>query len=1082
MHPGWAWGVAVEGWHATSSGGEAVTSDTIPNAGKPSLAHVRPEDLAERRQVTVMFCDLVGSTELSTRLDPEDLQAVERAYQTACADVVARFHGFIAQYLGDGVMVYFGYPESHEHDAIRAVRAGLSIIDSVDQSVVHGTVLRVRIGIATGLTVVGDPLGSGSSSHPGITGLAPNLAARMQALAPPGGLVIADSTYRLLREGFTCKDLGPQVVKGIAEPTRARQVLREATDVERAASMQSHFTPFVGRDREIGLLLDRWREATGGSTGQAVSITGEAGIGKTRLVYRLIDQLEGGGRVVLFQGSEQRRDSPFHPIITEIRRSAGFVPEDSNDSKLDKIEALLGHTGHREGGPLLASLLLVPFGGRYPPLSMPSGEQRRMTINLLVGHVLGLAAERPVVLIVEDVHWLDPSTEEVLSLLMEKVSQHRLMIVMTTRPDHNSRLLSHPSMTNLTLGRLDTGEGAALIDGLMGHKHLPKEVLDRVLATTDGVPLFIEELTKATLESGIMREDSGEYFLDKPLPTLTVPPTLRDSLMERLDRLGGAKIVAQVGAAIGRSFSFALLSSVINEDETVLRSELERLAESRLINIREERGAALYVFKHALVREIAYDSLLRSRRVALHIRIVEALERLFPQTVEDEPEVLAQHAGLALLTAKALGYWLAAGRQAIARSANLEAISRLSSGLSLIGAPESGQKYPQLELDLQLALGQASIAARGYTAPSTKSAFARAEQLAEAVDNRDRLYPALYGIFVGHLIGGDIRKAGTSIKRLHQIAATDGDRTHLSLAYRLLGSLSFFRGDVRPAEEQLRSCLQLCGPEERKRLTLRFGPDTMTAAEIFLALTLGLAGKPDAAIAAAEAAVKHAKELGHALTIAQIMSLAAQLRYMIRDYPALDAISREGTEYCDKNGIVYFGAICRFHKIRADAETVGAAACWAEFQRELDSYRAINGLEVGYFRTMLAEMLLAAGETEAAAEQARAGIEQIVSSEEGWWLAEAYRVLGDVQLALPGNNEQAAESSFAKAKEQASRQGAKMLELRAAVSLAKLRSRRSDPAWAASLRTIYDQFPEGLNSDDMRAARQLLETMRTGAH
>jgi class 3 adenylate cyclase/predicted ATPase len=1032
------------------------------------------DDRAERRQITVMFCDLVGSTELSTRLDPEDLREVVRVYQSACRDVIAGLGGFIAQYLGDGILAYFGYPDSQEGDALQGVRAGLAIVATVQGQIVNGTPLGVRVGIATGLTVVGDLIGSGSASHPAITGLSPNLAARMQSLAPAGGLVVSDSTYRLLRDAFVCEDLGAQRVKGIAEPTRAWLVLRERTAAERVASQHSHFTPFVGRDRELDLLLGSWRLAAQG-VGRAWAITGEAGIGKSRLAGRLIDQLVPAGRVLLLQGSQQHRDTPFYPIVTELQRAAGIRPEDSSDAKLDRIEALLSLTGHGHSAPLLASLLHVPFAGRYSPLSLAPGEQRLLTLKLLVDHALGLAAERAVLLLVEDVHWLDASTEEVLGLLMERLASCRMMLLMTTRPDHRSHLLDHPEAMNITLGRLSPHEGAALIGGLLGSKHLPQAVMDRVLETSDGVPLFLEELTKTTVESGLLRDEGGAYVLETPLPGLAIPSTLRDSLMARLDRLANAKAVAQVGAAIGRSFSFALLSAVSDEDETTLKAALARLSEARLVYVRKEPGDVVYVFKHALVRDTAYESMLRKKRVALHARIVEALETRFPQTVEEEPELLAQHCGFAMQIDKAIKYWLASGHQAISRSANVEAINRLGNGLALITSSSSQGEYAQLELDLQLALGQASIAAHGYTAATTRAAFNRAEELAQAIDNRDRQYPALYGIFVGHLIGGKIDLAAATIERLRKIAEADADRAHLSVAYRLLGSLSFFRGDIEIAKKQLRRCLDLCGSEERKLLSLRFGPDTTTAAEIFLALSEWLAGAPDTAIATAEAAVADALQLDHALTIAQIIALAAQLRFMARDYSALDELSRQGTDYCTKSGIVYFGAICRLHKIRGEAERVGSAKCLSEFQRELASYEALNGLEVGYFRAMLAEMLLAAQRPQEAADEARTAIEQMLASGERWWLPEAHRVRGEALLAMSNDDRAGAELSFLSAIEEARRLGAKALELRVAVSLARLRKERSDPKWSAMLAGIYRQFPLEVDTADLRVARNLLQ-------
>ena len=1051
----------------------------------PAASAIRPHEAqAEWRQMTVMFCDLVGSTEMSTQLDPEDLRDILHAYQRVCAEVIGSFDGFIAQYQGDGILAYFGYPHAHEREAERAVRCGLAMLSSVAEISIKATIeLRVRIGIATGRAVVGDVIGRGAAARVSITGKTPNLAARIQAFADPGTLVIADGTQRLVMGEFECKPLGAQHLKGIAETVDLWHVLRELSDAERFEAKQTSQPSCVGRDRELGLLLDRWKLAAGG-TGEAIVVSGEAGIGKSRLAALLRERLPAHTYInIRLQCAPQYRNSPLYPIIVHLQRAAGFEADDTPTAKLAKIEHMMAIAGSVEGAALVAALLSVPAGDRYPPLAMSPARQRAQTLEVLIDQLLGLAAQQTILLIVEDAHWLDPTSEETLIRLLDRLHKHRILMVLTTRPDYASPLFDHPRAITLTLGRLGPEATKQMISEVSGGRTLSKDMVERILIKTDGVPLFIEELTKTILESELLQASEEAYRLDGTPPPLSIPSTLEDTLRSRLDRLSSLKDVAQVGAAIGRSFSYAIVAAVMNQDDELLRSALARLVESKLIYQRGESPDAIYTFKHALVQEAAYESLLRRQRFALHARIVSAIESQFAEIAETEPELLAHHCWRAELGEKAVAYWLKAGARALSRSANFEAINHLRNGLERLPAVPSVRDRTRLELELQLALGQASIAVRGYTAVETTLAFTRAEQLVEKIGDASQRYSALYGIFVGHLIGGRIDVAAETVGRMYELAQRGGEDAYLCLAHRLVGSLAFFRGDLPQAQQELENAVALYDPAKRRQLATHFGPDTGLAAQIFLAMTEWLRGRPESAVRTAQSAIAGARQLEHALTLGQVLTLAAQLYYMSQDYETMLQLSKEGGDKCERIGIRYFGAICRLYEIWAQSRHSNSVDFIDEFRRSLATYEEMKcGLQLGLFHAMLAQLLLAAGKPADAAKEAETALATTTASGERWWLPEIYRTLGDALVASSSPDLVEAQNCFLRAIAEARRSGALMLELRAARSLADILIRRGVLAEAQrTLAPIIAQFSEGLDSPDVRVARVLLDGKRQTA-
>ena len=611
-----------------------VSADAAAVAGAASERKASPERApaaAERRQLTVMFCDLAGSTALSARLDPEDMGEIIRVYQDASSEVVTRHDGLVAKFMGDGILAYFGFPRAHEDDAEQAVRAGLEIAALAPRLETRAVgSLEVRIGVATGRVVVGDLIGQGSAQEHVVVGDTPNLAARLQALAEPGGVLIADSTRRLLGGGFELRDMGEQKLKGFATPTRIFAVLREKEDVSWfEASRTQRMTPFVGREPEVALLVERWRDASAGE-GKVALLCGEAGIGKSRILAVLRDHLGEEPHIhVRYQCSPHHLNDAFYPIAAQIRRAAGLASAPSPEARLDRIEVMIARSGLRlkEVAPLIASLCSVPVEGRYPPLDMEPPEQKERSIAALIGLYEGLAREAPVLAILEDAHWIDPTSLEVFTRLIERAPRLRTLIVVSFRPDFAPPWIGRAHVELLSLGRLGRRHVGALIDRVAEGKALPAEVFDQIVAKTDGVPLFIEELTKTVLESGLLREEGGAYVLASRLTPLAIPSTLEDSLMARLDRLAPVKDVAQIGAAIGREFSFALLESVAPSKGAALEEALRQLEAAELVFTRGAPPDATYVFKHALVQDAAYQSLLKSRRQILHQRIAESLHQ-----------------------------------------------------------------------------------------------------------------------------------------------------------------------------------------------------------------------------------------------------------------------------------------------------------------------------------------------------------------------------------------------------------------------------------------------------------------------
>jgi class 3 adenylate cyclase len=731
----------------------AILGTKVPTApSRGALAQFN----AERRQLTVIFCDLVGSTMLAARLDPEDLREVIGAYHRTVAKVAAGFDGFVAKYMGDGVLVYFGYPRAHEDDAERAVRAGLGLIDAVGRLDVQSIKLHARVGIATGLVVVGDLIGEGAAQEQSVVGETPNLAARLQVLAEPDVVVIAARTRRLVGDLFEYRDLGAIEVKGFAEPVPAWQVLRSSAVASRFEALRgAALTRLVGRYEEIDLLMRRWARAKAGD-GQIVLVSGEPGLGKSRIIAALTEHLHAEPHLRLrYFCSSYRQDSALFPFIDQLGRASGFARDDLPAARLEKLEALLARAAPpADDLAFLGDLLSLPVSERHARLDFTPQRKKERTLEALIRQLEGLARQRPVVMVFEDVHWIDPTSRELLDLTVERVRGLPVLLLVTSRPEFQPPWIGQPQVSMLTLNRLDRRDRIVLVEQTAGGKALPAEVVAQIAERTDGVPLFIEELTRSVLESGLLREEIDRYVLDRVLPPFAIPTTLHDSLMARLDRLASVRLVIQIGAAIGREFSYALLRTVSRLPEDELLTAVARLVASELVLQWGSPPDAIYSFKHALVQDAANSSLLRGTRQQLHAQIAEALAGHSPELIDSQPEVFAQHYAEAGLVEKSIAYWSKAGRRSAARSALAEAAAQLQKGLDQLALLPSTPERLRQELDLLSALGTALMAVKGQGAPQTGQAYARAREVWEQLGSPSELLGVPYGLAPGWAISG----------------------------------------------------------------------------------------------------------------------------------------------------------------------------------------------------------------------------------------------------------------------------------------------------------------------------------------
>jgi len=1037
---------------------------------------------AERRQLTVMFCDLVGSTALSAQLDPEDLREVVRTYQATCATIIHRFEGYIAQYLGDGLLIYFSYPLAHEDDARRAVRAGLEIVEAIGALNIRlegdqGIQLAVRLGIHTGLVVVGEVGGRGRQEQLAL-GETPNIAARLQGLAEPDTVVVSEATHRLAEGFFTWQALGTQRLRGVSQPMSIYRVLQESGAQTRLdTAPPSGLTPLVGRESEVTLLLERWAQVLDG-LGQMVLLSGEAGIGKSRLVEALTERVVREGAVrIAFRCSPYHTNSALHPVIAHLERLLQFHPDDAPAQKLDKLERVLQayNLPLQDVVPLFAALLSVSLAGRYLPLSLSPQKQKQQMQEALIAWLLEEAERQPVLVVWEDLHWADPSTFEVLQLFMEQTPTTRILTLATCRPSFRPPWTPRTYLAQLTLNRLTRIQVEEMVLRVTGGKPLPADVVQHIVAKTDGVPLFVEELTKMVLESGLLREAGGQYKLSGPLSSLAIPTTLHDSLMARLDRLAEAKAVAQLGATIGRQFAYELLRAVSLLDERGLWRSLAQLVEAELLYQRGMPPQATYTFKHALIQEAAYQSLLKSTRQQYHQRLAQALAERFPDTAQTQPELLAHHATEAGLSRQAIDYWYQAGQRAIERSANAEAIGHLTKGLELLQTLPDTPERAQRELDLQVALGPALMATKGLAAPEVEHAYTRARALCHQVGETPQLFPVLVGLCTFYRQRGALQTARQVGEQCLALAQRAEEPALLLEAHRALGVPLFYLGELALSRFHLEQGNALYDLQQYRSHVFRYGLDPGVNC-LLVAWPLWLLGYSDQALERSREALTLAQELSHPYSLAYALQSAMRLHRFRREEQTAREQAEALVTLSNQQGFTQWAAggtiMCGWAlTVQGQGETG-----LAQMHHGLTAWRAM-GIEAGlpYWLAMLAEAYGSTGQVEAGRRVLTEALTLVDTTEERWWEAELHRLKGELLLALSTDNAAQAEACFHQALDITRRQQAKSLELRAALSLSRLWQSQSKRAEAYQLLAeIYGWFTEGFDTADLQEAKALL--------
>jgi predicted ATPase len=1003
-----------------------------------------------------------------------------------CRDSARRCGGYVAKYMGDGVLVYFGYPQAHEDDAERAVRAGLELIAAVT-ALKSPVLLQTRVGIATGLVVVGDLIGSGEAQEHGIVGETPNLAARLQGIAEPNMVVIAEGTRRLLGNLYEFEDLGAKDLKGIAGPVRAWAALRASSAEGRFEALHAAgLTALVGREEELELLLRRWSRAKRGE-GQVVLLSGEAGIGKSRLTAALLERLAAEPHTRLrYFCSPQHTDSAFYPIIGQMERAAGLAHDDKPQAKLDKLDAVLARTStSTEDAALFAEMLSLANDGRYPALELAPEQRRQKTLEALTVQLAKLARLQPVLMIFEDAHWVDPTSLEVLGWTVDRIKTLPALLIVTSRPEFNAPWVGQSHVTSLTLNRLGEREASAIIARLAGNKALPADVLAEIVERTDGIPLFVEEMTKAVLEAeseGAARSTVAAV----PSSTLAVPASLHASLMARLDRLGPAKEVAQIGSAIGREFSHPLLAAVARKSDPELASALERLVQAGLLFRQGMPPQASYLFKHALVQDAAYGTLLREPRRALHARIAETLESQFPEITESQPELLARHCTEAGLIEKAAGLWGKAGQRSLDRSALVEAVAQFTRALEQIATLPGTPALRREQIKLQVALITPLIHVKGYAASETKAVaeqarllIEQAEALGEPPKDPLLLFSVLYAFWVANFVAfnGDVCR-GLAVQFL-ALAEKQRATVPIMVGYRLLGLSSLFMGDIAVARALLDQAIALYDPTEHGPLATRFGVDSRVSILSFRSLALWSLGYPEAALRDADDAIRNAREIGQAATLMYALD-QCQIPYTLcGNHAAVAARAREVVALAEEKSSPFWKAFGVMNQGSALALAGKASDAIEMLSLGIAAFRTTEGTNfVPLFLPHLARAHAELGQFEEAWRSIGEAVNLVETTKQTWCEAEIHRTTGEIALMSPEPDAAKAQAYFERALAVARGQQAKSWELRAATSLARLwRDQGKQDEARDLLAPIYGWFTEGFNTLDLKQAKALLDEL-----
>jgi class 3 adenylate cyclase/predicted ATPase len=1040
---------------------------------------------AERRHLTVLFCDLVGSTQLSANLDPEDWREIVNGYHNSAAETVSRFGGHVAQYLGDGLMVFFGYPQAHEEDPQRAVMAGLALLDAIavlnlEIAERHGRKLTVRVGIHSGPVVVSD----GSNRRANVFGSVPNIASHIQSTATPNTVLITGAVHHLVSGMFLVEDLGLRPIKGVDRPLQLYRVIQPSGARGRlAASAAAGLTPFVGRDDELGVLRKRWERARAGE-GQAVLVIGEPGIGKSRLLQRFREEITDIPHIwVDCAAASLHQNTPFYAFEDMLRQGLRITADQKPEERLASLEAAFELAGLNpsEAVPLIAPLISLPLPDKYPPLQLEPDQRRKRLLATIVAWALGTANVQPMVIASEDLHWADPSTIEVNQLLAEECATSPVLMICTARPEFRAHWFSRAHHTHLTLNRLSAGDTHEIVDRLTRLTKLNPATAKVLVERSGGVPLFAEQLTRSVLESG-----SNHAALNE------IPATLHDSLMARLDRLGEAREIAQIASVIGHEFTWETLREVADVSDDTLVSSLKTLADAQLLFERGILPEATYTFRHALIGDAAYQSLLRSKRQNYHRRIANLLEQRSPNRPGAQPQVLAHHYTEAADLALAIPQWQLAGQMAIQRSANSEAINHLTKGLALLETlPATPERFQQ-ELTFQLTLGTPLLATRGFTSPEVETVYGRARELCQQAGEVPQLFPALWGLWVFYTARAEHKVARELASRCLRVAQNVGDPALLLEAHHIVGLGLIADGDFVKALEHFEAVPSIYNPDQHRSQAYTFGQDPAAVCLVHSGWPLWFLGYPDQAVQKCREGLAFAQELNHPYTSVFTSAFAAWVFCFCGDSKAVMDLSLTILSISAEHGFSFYTIWAVIMLGWAMTRQSQVSDGIAKMQEGLNQYRAAGGrVLLPAFLSLLAEVY---SQTDQIAEAMSVLAEaQTLADESGecWWQVELYRLKGELILKTPSirnllrTGEDEAEGCFRLALEVAHRQQAKSLELRATMSLCRLLTHQFKLHEASrALEKILEWFSEGFDTADLRQAALMLGELkkRASAH
>jgi class 3 adenylate cyclase/tetratricopeptide (TPR) repeat protein len=1048
------------------------------DAALPTAARHSP--YPERRQLSIVVVSLMP---FSARLDPEDMRDLIGAFRKEVASVVARFDGFVAQYVSDGVHIYFGYPIAHEDDAERAVRAGLAIREAVGSlPAPWGVPLQARAGIATGAVVISGEIETGDTRQYIAVGEASIMAAKLQAVAAPGTIVIDATTQRIIGGIFEYRALHPNGLVGPPEPMQVWQVRAERTGVSRfEARCAGPLSPLLGRQEEIDLILRHWQDAKLGE-GRVVQLSGEPGIGKSRIVESLLERLEGEPHIrQRYFCLPHHTSSPLYPFIAQLEHAAGLAPGSSVEAKLDKLEALLKPTARNlpQDLALIADLLSLPTDGRYPALTMSRQQKREMTLNAILDQLKGVAAQRPVLIIFEDIHWIDPTSLDLLDRTVARVANLPVLLIVTSRPEFQVQWIGHPHVTMLPLSRLGRRDSASIVGGVAKGKALPEVVLEQVLEHADGVPLFIEELTKTVLESELLRETETHYELTASLLPPTIPATLHASLLARLDRLVSVKEVAQIAAIIGREFSYALIAAVSSLPDRDLRGALARLVKAELMFERGVAPDAIYQFKHALVQDAAYASLVRSRRRQLHDRVANILEASFPTLAEAEPQTVAHHLWESQQFDRAIAYWLKASYKALDRYANAEAITYATRALSALVAIPTGIQRSRTELALLAVLGPALIATIGHAADRTLKVYERGWELARADAQSVHWDTILLGLGSAYWTRAEYPAAIDVATEFVVEADRRSEAGPICVANRLACAAHCAVGAFTVGEPYGKRAFSHFDAEHHSTLAPHYGTDVGIGAACQWGLGAWHIGQLDKAEELWRFAIARAKQLAHHNSTAYALYYAGAFAAFIkRDFDGVAALGAELTAHAIRNRLPHW----HHHGLALEgialaqkgkpAEGIALASEGLELC-ERSGHRAIRPV----FLAGLADAYLVQRHFTEAKQAIEAALLTAEQTTGRWMNAELWRLQGALALASAGSSGvEEALHSYRRGLEISRQQGSVSFALRLAVSLARLLSDRGLVDESHNVLTSsLELFPPSTGSSQLAEARSLAE-------